>query len=174
MPTEKKAQAVSELQELISRCSVGIFTDYRGLSTAELNDLRRKLRDAGVSYRVVKNSLAQIAAKGARREDLSGLFQGPLAIALGYDDEVKPAKVLVDYIKTTRSILTIKGGFLSSRLLTSSEVESLATIPPTEILIGKLMAGLQSPIYRLVNSLSSPLRGLAGVLQARINQLEEG
>ena len=172
MPTEKKAQFVSELQELISHCSVGILTDYRGLSTAELNDLRHKLRDAGVSYMVVKNSLAQLAARRAGRDYLSSSFEGPLAIALGFDDEVKPAKVLMDYIKTTRSILSIKGGFLSSRLLTPSEVESLANIPSKEVLIGKLMAGIQSPIYRLVNSLASPLRGLAGVLQARINQLE--
>ena len=172
MPTEKKTQIVEELEGVFANCSIGIFTDYRGLTTAELTGLRRKLRDAGVSYRVVKNSLAQFAAQKAGREDLVSAFEGPIAIAIGYDEPIQPAKLLVDYRKATKSVLNIKGGFLSTGLLTADDVESLSAIPPREVLISKLMAVIQNPIYRLVNSLASPLRGLAGVLQARINQLE--
>lgn len=174
MPREEKVQVVEELSQLLSECSIGILTDYRGLTTAEMTDLRRSLRGSEIKYRVVKNTLARFAAEKAGKSDLVGLFEGPVAIAFGYGDIVLPAKVLADYIKTQKSILTIKGGFTGDRLFTPADIESLASLPSTEILLAKIMAGIQSPIYRLVNSLSSPLRGLVGVLQARAKQLEGG
>ena len=85
-----------------------------------------------------------------------------------------PAKILADYIKTRKSVLTIKGGFAGDRIFTPADIENLAALPSTEILLAKILAGIQSPIYRLVNSLASPMRGLMGVLQARAKQLEGG
>jgi large subunit ribosomal protein L10 len=172
MSREKKAQVIDSLQELFSKCSVGILTDYRGLSTAEINDLRRKLRESGIDYKVVKNTLAQFAAKRAGMDELSGSFEGPLAIAFGYGEIPEPAKVLTDYIRTSKSNLSVKGGFLGDRLLTLKDVETLATLPAREVLISQVMAGIQSPIVVLVNMLAAPLRGVMGVLQARIQQLE--
>ncbi len=174
MPREKKAKIIDSLQEVFSKCSIGIMTDYRGLTTAELNELRRKLRESGIEYKVVKNTLAQFAAERAGKDNLGGLFVGPVAIALGYDDVATPPKVLTDYIRTAKSSLSIKGGFLATRLLTTSDVETLSTLPPREILLAKLLGGMQSPIVGLVNLLVSPMRGVMGVLQARIKQLEEG
>ncbi len=172
MSRENKTKIIDELEEIISQCSIGILTDYRGVSTTELTDLRHKLRDAGISYRVVKNSLAQFAAERAGRQDLVNSFTGPIAIVSGYDDITPPAKFLEDYIRTTRSTLNIKGGFLRTRLLTAVEVEALSKLPSREILISKVLAGMQSPITGLVNCLVSPMRGIMGVLQARIQQLE--
>ena len=172
MTREKKTQVIDELQEVFSECSIGILTDYRGLTATQLTDLRRKLRSASVSYRVVKNSLAQFAAERAGRRDLMSSFEGPVAIASGYDDITQSAKVLMEYIRATKSILNIKGGFLSTRLLTAGDVENLSKLPPREILIGQVLAGMQSPITALVYCLVSPLRGIMGVLQARIQQLE--
>ena len=172
MAREKKAQVIDELQEAFSGCSIGILTDYRGLTTAELGELRRKLRQSGVSYRVVKNSLAQFAAERAGMSDLKDSFVGPVAVALGYGEAPEPAKVLADYIRSSKSILSIKGGFLGDRILSSREVETLATLPSREVLISQVMAGMQSPITGLVNVLAGPLRGIMGVLQARIQQLE--
>ena len=172
MPREKKAQNIDELQDIFSKVSIGILTDYRGLTTAEITNLRRKLKEAGISYQVVKNSLAQFAAQRAGRNDLVSSFEGPTAVAFGYDDIIQPAKVLADYIRASKSILNIKGGFISTGLLTAADVETLSTIPSKEILIGKVMAGMQSPLFGLVNCLVSPLRGIIGVLQARIDQLE--
>jgi large subunit ribosomal protein L10 len=172
MATEKKVQIVESLQEVFSKCNVGILTDYRGLKTAEINDLRRKLREAGIEYRVVKNTLAQFAAKKAGMEELAGSFEGPVAIAFGYGEIPEPAKVLTEYIRTSKSTMNIKGGFLSNRLLTSRDVETLATLPTREVLISQVMAGIQSPIVALVNVLAAPVRGIMGVLQARIQQLE--
>jgi large subunit ribosomal protein L10 len=172
MPTKKKVEIVENLQEVFSKCNIGILTDYRGLTTAELTDLRRKLREAGVEYRVVKNSLAQFAARQAGMDELAGSFEGPVAVAIGYGEAPATAKVLDDYIRTTKSILNIKCGFLTDRLLTSQDVSALAKLPSREVLISQVMAAIQSPITGLVNVLAGPIRGMMGVLQARIQQLE--
>ena len=172
MPTEKKEKIIKGLRDVFSRCSVGILTDYRGLTTAELSNLRRRLREAGIEYHVVKNSLAQLAAKEVGLDEAAGSFVGPVAVALGYGEIPEAAKVLTDYIRTTKSILNIKGGFLTDRVLTPRDVESLARLPSREVLIGRVLAGMQSPIYGLVNVLAGPVRGIMGVLQARIRQLE--
>ena len=172
MSREKKTQIIDSLRETFSRCSIGVLTDYRGLSASEMTILRRKLRELGIEYRVVKNTLARFAAERASRADLVSSFQGPVAIAFGYGDIVEPAKTLADYIRASKSSLTIKGGFLSDRLLTSGEVSALSTLPSREILLAKVLGGMQSPIAALVNCLAAPLAGMARVLQARIKQLE--
>jgi large subunit ribosomal protein L10 len=172
MPREKKVQAIDRLQEGLIKCNIGILTDYRGLPTSEMAVLRGRLREIGVEYKVVKNTLARFAAERAGRDDLASLFEGPVAIAFGYGDISEPAKALADYINTSKASLSIKGGFLSDRLLTSEEVTTLSTLPPREILLAKLLGGMQSPITTLVSYLATPIRGFMGVLQARIQQLE--
>jgi len=170
--TEKKAKVIDNLEEVFSRCSIGILTDYRGLKAIEITVLRRRLREAGVDYKVVKNTLARIAAQKAGREELGGLFDGPVAVAFGYGDIVAPAKVLADYIQATKSAMSIKGGFLPERVLTSAEIITLSTLPPTKILIARVLAEMQRPIVALLGYLNAPMQGLVGVLQARINQME--
>jgi len=172
MSREKKTQIIDSLRETFSRCSIGVLTDYRGLSASEMTILRRKLRELGIEYRVVKNTLARFAAERASRADLVSSFQGPVAIAFGYGDIVEPAKTLADYIRASKSSLTIKGGFLSDRLLTSGEVSALSTLPSREILLAKVLGGMQSPIAALANCLAAPIAGMARILQARIKQLE--
>lgn len=172
MSREKKAQTINELQEVFSRCNIGILTDYRGLSTFEMTVLRGKLRESAVEYKVVKNTLARFAAERAGRDDLVGSFEGPVAIAFGYGDITEPARVLADYISISKSSLSIRGGFLSDGLLTSEQVKTLSTLPSREILLAKLLGGMQSPITAFVNCLAAPVRGFMGVLQARIQQLE--
>ena len=169
---EKKEQIIDRLQETFSRCSVGIFTDYRGLSALEMTDLRRRLRELGIEYKVVKNTLARFAAERIGRDELVNLFEGPVAIAFGYSDITEPARVLSDYIRTSKVSLDIKGGFLGDRLLTLEEVQDLSTLPSREVLIAKVIGGMQSPLATLVNCLTAPMRGVIGTLQARIQQLE--
>jgi len=172
MSKEKKAQIINELQDNFSKCSIGIFTDYRGLSASEMTVLRRKLRESNIEYKVVKNTLARFAVERTGREDLVSSFEGPVAIAFGYDDVTEPAKVLDDYINTSKASLTIKGGFLSDKLLTLDEVSTLSKLPSREILLAKVLGGMQSPIAALVNCLAAPITGFSRVLQARIKQLE--
>jgi large subunit ribosomal protein L10 len=174
MPREKKAQIIDELQKIFSTCHICLLTDYRGLSATEITDLRRTLRRSGLTYRVVKNTLAQLAAKKADKGEVVSLFGGPVAIAFGYGDIVEPARVLADYIRNSKTSLSIKGGFFGDKVLTPGEVETLATLPPKEILLGRVLAGLQSPIVALISCLTNPMRGFIGVLQARVNQLEGG
>ena len=172
MSREKKTQIIDGLQEFFSKCSIGVLTDYRGLSTTEITDLRRTLRKSEVEYRVVKNTLARFAAERAGKDELAALFEGPVAIAFGYGDVTEPAKVLADYIRVSKASLSIKGGLLGDRVLTSDDVETLATLPSREILIARVLAGMQSPVVNLISCLAAPMRGVIGVLQARIKQLE--
>lgn len=172
MSREKKTEIIDRFKDAFSRCSIGILTDYRGLSNSEITVLRRRLGDSSVEYRVVKNTLARFAAERAGKANLTGSFVGPVAIALGYGDVTEPARILADYISTSRSTLTIKGGFLGDRVLTSEEVSTLARLPSREILLAKLLGGMQGPITGLVNCLSAPIAGVARVLQARIKQME--
>jgi len=172
MPTKKKEKAVETLQQVFSKSDIGILTDYRGMKTPEFNGLRDKLKEAKVDYKVVKNSLAQIAAKNAGLDHLVGIFEGPIAVAFGYGDPAKTAKVISDYIRTSRSTLSIKAGFFKDRILSAAELDTLAKLPSKEILLSMVMGGMKSPIYGLVNVLAGPMRGLAQVLQGRIQQLE--
>lgn len=171
---ERKTQIIDGLQEAFAKCSIGILTDYRGLSTPEMTTLRRRLQESGSEYKVVKNTLARFATERAGREDLASSFKGPVAIAFGYGDITTPAKVLAGYIRDSKTSLNIKGGFLEDRLLTSEEVMSLSTLPSREILLARALAQMKSPISALLGCLTTPIRGIIGVLQARIKQLEGG
>jgi large subunit ribosomal protein L10 len=172
MPREKKAQTINRLQEVFSKCSVGILTDYRGLSVPEITILRRRLKESGIEYQVVKNTLARFAAERAGKDELASFFVGPVAVALGYSDITEPAKILADYIGTSKTSLGIKGGFLGDSLLTVEDVMTLSTLPSREILLAKVVGGMQMPISALLGCLTSPIRGFIGILQARIQQLE--
>ncbi len=169
---EEKAEIIDRLQQDFSRCNIGILTDYRGISTPDIIILRRRLRKSGIEYKVVKNTLARLAAERAGKDYLVSSLDGPVAIAFGYGDITEPARVLTDYIRTSKVSLDIKGGFLGNRLLTSEDVTTLSTLPSREVLLAKVMGGMQSPILALVNCLVTPIRGIIGVLQARIKQLE--
>ena len=171
-PREKKVLIVENLKELFSKSSVGVLTDYRGLTAAEMTALRRRLRESGIDYRVVKNTLARLAASRAGKEEVISSLEGPIAIAFGYGDIKAPGRVLDEYIRSSKTSLSIKGGFLGSRLLTSEEVIVLYKLPSREVLLGKVLGGMQAPILALLASLTAPMRGMIGVLQSRIQQLE--
>jgi large subunit ribosomal protein L10 len=169
---EKKAQIIEALQGEFSNCSIGIMTDYRGLSNAGITELRRKVQGVGGTYKVVKNTLARFAAEQVERPELAASFEGPVAIAFGHGDIIQIARVVADHVRSSGTTVSIKAGFLPERMLTAEEVNSLAWLPSREVLVARVVSGMKSPIWRLVGVLASPLRGLSGVLQARIEQLE--
>ncbi|HEX79337.1 MAG TPA: 50S ribosomal protein L10 [Dehalococcoidia bacterium] len=173
MAREEKVRIVNELSEAISECSVAILTDYQGLTASEMDVLRRRLREQKIEYRVVKNTLARFAAEKADKEFLVGSLEGPVAIAFGYGDVTEPARALNGYIKDSDSPMSIKCGFMGDRLLTIDEISRLAKMPPREVLIAQVLAGMQAPVTGLVSCLAAPIRGFVGVLQSRIKQLEE-
>jgi large subunit ribosomal protein L10 len=174
MLKQKKEQMIEELTGNLSRCSIAIATDYRGLTAKEMVQLRRRLTAVGIEYKVIKNTLTRFAADRAGKQQLEPLLTGPVAIAVGYDDVIKPAQVLREHIRTAGSVLQIKGGILGDKLLTPEDIISLATLPSREVLIARLMGQLQAPIQALHDVLSAPLRGFLNVVQARAKQLEGG
>jgi large subunit ribosomal protein L10 len=174
MLKQKKEQMIEELTNSLSRCTIAVATDYRGLTAKEMVQLRRRLTALGVDYRVIKNTLTRFAAEKAGKKQLEPLLSGPVAMAFGYDDVVKPAQALREHIRSTGSVLQIKGGILGDKLLTPEDIANLATMPSREVLIARLMGQLQAPLQGLHNVLSAPLRGFLNVMQARVKQLEGG
>lgn len=172
MLKEQKGEIVEKLASLLSGASLVIATEYKGLTAADMTQLRRRLREQGIDYHVVKNTLARLAAERAGKEGLKDLLQGPIALALGYQEETAPAKALLDYLRTSRINLKIRGGLLRDRVLVAEEVGLLAILPSRQTLAARLAGQMKSPLYSLVLVLNAPLRGLMTVLQGRIQQLE--
>jgi large subunit ribosomal protein L10 len=172
MPTEKKKEIIVDLEKIFAQCDSGIMTDYRGLKTSDVVSLRRKLREIGVEYHVVKNNLARIAAEKTGKDKIIGAMEGPMAIAFVKTDISKSAKVLTEHIASAKMAMSVKGGFLGNQFLTAKEVSAIALLPPREVLVAKVLGGIQGPLYGLLNQVNAPFRGLANVLQGRIKQLE--
>ncbi len=173
MPTEKKEQEVKLIADRLSRCTIAVATDYRGIRTAEMNLLRSRLREKDIEYRVVKNTLALRAAQQEGKELLGEFLDGPTALAFGYDEITEAPKVLRSHIRSERSVLSIKGGLMDGQVLAAAQVETLATLPTRDQLIAQSLAALQGPLYALQSVLSSQLRGLVTALNARLSQIEE-
>ena len=151
MPSEKvleakKAQVV-EITEALKSATTGILVDYRGLTVEEDTDLRRKLREAGVEYKVIKNTLIKLALQGTGLENLSECLERPTALALA-NDEVIAAKVLGDYAKGNDK-LEVKMGFLDGDVMSKDEVIALGKIPGKDTLIAQVACGLNSPLTKL-------------------------
>lgn len=172
MVREYKVQAVDELADTLSRSIIAIVTENRGVSANSVTQLRRQLREAGVEYRVIKNTLMIFAADKAKKPGIKPMLEGPTAVAFGFKSEVTPAKVLADFIRISGARLKIKGAVLGSRILDTREVAFLTTLPSREILLADILGKMKSPMAATVFVLGSPLRGLLGVLQARGRQLE--
>jgi len=173
MLREKKAEIVHNLTEDLSRSTIIIATNYHGLVAKQMAELRNALAKAGVGYHVVKNTLVCRAADQVGKPQLKEIVEGPVALAFGYDDAVTTAKALTQYIKSATLPLEIKGGLLGDRVLLPQDVLGLATLPPKEVLISRLIGQLQAPVAALHNVLSFPLQGLLTVLRNKAQATSE-
>ncbi len=175
MPTQEKIDRVDALTDKLERSTIAVTADYTGISVNEMVELRRRLRAAGADFTVVKNNLMLLAADGARRPQVKNIVRGPTAVAFGYDDPLEVAKVLVDYVRVTRSVLAVRGAVMGDGpMLSADDVNRLAALPPKPQLVAALMGQLQAPLQRLLGVLNGTLQNFGGLLQARIRQLEEG
>ena len=163
---------LAEIQDRMERASIAISADYRGLTVAQITELRRALRPTGAEVKVVKNTLAAMAAKAAGRENMAEILQGPTALAIGFDDPIAPVKAFTEHLRARRLNIEIHGGWLEGRVLSRAEVDSLATMLPKEQLIADVVGKLQSPLYNFAGLLQSTIRNFAGLIDSRANQLE--
>ena len=170
MPTPKKEATVSELRDILSRATMTVVADYRGLTVADLQGLRTTLRPLQGEARVAKNTLTAIAAREAGVPELEGQLAGPTMLVVSYEDPVPVARAVGDFARTTR-ILTVRGGLAGKRLVNAEQIGAIATLPSREVLLGRVVGQLQAPISGLVGVLSGIIRQFAYVLQARIDQL---
>jgi large subunit ribosomal protein L10 len=164
MARPDKATAVAELTEAFRDSTAAVLTEYRGLTVAELKDLRRALA-GNATYSVVKNTLTKRAAREAGIESFESLLEGPSAIAFVSGDPVEVAKGLRTFGREHPK-LVVKGGILDGKPLTADEIRRLADLESREVLLAKLAGGFLAPAQQLVNVLAAPMRQLAQVLGA--------
>lgn len=161
MPSQKKIAKVAELTDKFNRAKSAVLTDYRGLTVAQLDDLRKKVEATGAEYEITKNTL--LSRSLGEKQVPAEALEGPTATLFSFEDEVAPLKALQDFIKTN-SLPTVKLGFLGSELLDTGRVSELAKLPSREVLLGKLVGSLKGNQYGLVNVLSGNIRKLVYVL----------
>ena len=162
-----KAAVVEEMKEKLQSAQGAVFVGFSGLSVADVTKLRRKFREGGVEYKVVKNTLTRIAADERGFNDLDAVLEGPTAIAYSAEDTVAPAKILKDFIKETKTeALTVKAGIADGQVIDAAAVEALASLPSREELLAKLVGSMQAPISGLVNVLQGNIRNMVYVLDA--------
>jgi len=166
MPTQQKVETVQELADRLKRMQVAVVADYRGLTVAEITDLRRALREKGAEFIVAKNTLARLAARETGREAIEPLLKGPTAIAFAYDDIPGMAKALNDFVKGLRRDFPIRGGILGNQVMVSLDLNRLAEMPTREQSIAKVMGSVQSPASRVVGALNGVMRNIAYILRA--------
>lgn len=163
---QKKEELVAQLVEKLKNAKSVVFTDYRGLTVEELDDVRNKLRTEGVELKVVKNTLFKIASKEAGIElSENATHNHPFAVAFGMEDEVAPAKITFEYSKKNDK-LAIVGGVLEGKEISDIMVKSLASLPTKEQLYGQLVGTISAPLSGFVNVLEGNIRGLVNVLSA--------
>ena len=172
MQKADKEVAVAELVEQLRAAESLIVADYRGLTNANLETLRGRLREHGARFSVVKNTLARRAAEAAGAEPLLALLEGPSAIAFvkSGGDAVAVAKALSDSARETK-ILKLRGGVLEGVAISGDDVESLAKLPPLDVLRSQVVGVIVAPLTQLLGLLAAPLRDLVGLIDARIAQL---
>jgi large subunit ribosomal protein L10 len=168
-----KELVVAELTERLRTSETLLVADYRGLTMPQIDALRSRLLESGARFSVVKNTLGRRAAEAAGSEALLTLLEGPSAIAFleAEGDMVAAAKALADMARESK-ILAIKGGVLQGRAMSAAEVESLATLPPVDVLRGQVLAAIIAPVTALLGLVSAPVQNLIGLIDARIEQLE--
>ena len=169
MPSEKilqqKQEYVEQLTEKLNSSIAGVVVKYEGITVAEDTALRRKMREAGVDYAVVKNTMLRRAAEKTGLGELDNVLEGTTALALSETDHVAAAKILCEFAEKSKTF-EVKAGFVEGKVIGAEEVKELAKMPPKEVLVAKVLGGLNAPISGFVGVLNANLRGLVVALNA--------
>ena len=166
MPTEQKAVAVEEMTTLLKDSKAVYFADFSGLDVPTFTALRQQLHAESVTFTVVKNRLAKIAAANAGIEGLDGALVGPTGMVCANEDPIAPARLMAKFAETADGKPKMKLGYLDGTIYVEDQVEALAKLPSREVLLTQIVTGLQSPIAGLAYCLSGVLQKLVGTIHA--------
>lgn len=158
---ESKKNIVAGIKEKFEKAQTVVLVDYRGLTVAEDTELRNQLRQAGVEYCVLKNTMINLATKEMGYEGLAAHLEGPTAVAFGYEDMIAPAKILSEFSKKTKK-MTIKCGVCDGDFLDEAGVQALANLPSKEVLIAKIMGSMMSSVSKFVYCVEALRKKQAG------------
>ena len=171
MPNEQKKQEVGELRELISRAEAMILADYRGLTVAEMEELRNKMREQGLQFRVVKNRLMKIALQEEESGvDVDEQLRGPTGVAFGFDDPVSLAKTVLGFAGS-HEVFSPKCGILGESVLDAEQVKSLSKMPGLNEMRGQLASSMMQPMREVAVMMTEPARELATAMDQLLKQL---
>lgn len=164
MKREEKVAEVEALQASLGAAKGAVLTDFRGLTVAEMTDLRRHLRKASIQYKVVKNTLAKRAIPPGPMEGLAPFFDGPTAVAISRTDSMAPARALFQWAKG-RPTFTVKAGLVEGVLMGPAEIAAVAALPGREVILSRMLGAFQAPLRGLASVLQAQVRSLAAVLE---------
>jgi large subunit ribosomal protein L10 len=171
MPTQRKVESVADLKDKLERTHMTLVTDYRGLTVAEITELRKRLRETGAELIVAKNTLTLIAAKETGNEGLEEHLSGPTALAFAFQDAAKTAKAINDYNKGPKK-LVVRGGMLGKSRLTANALDQVASLPTREQVLAQIVGGVSAPVAGVVGVINAAITNVLYVLQARIDQIQ--
>lgn len=173
MPTAQKEAIVEDLTKSVKESHAFILTEYRGLTVSQVSDLRKKLRESGTTFAVVKNTLLRRAADGVipANADFDASLNGPTAVAFAQKDAIESSKAIIDYIAANRNTpLKIKGAIVDGRFYNAMGVDALSKVPPRNVLIAQMLGAFNSPIVGLVSTLNGIVSNFVFTLQAVADQ----
>ena len=173
MPTQAKVEEVAKLKETFEQASSLVLADYRGLNANEMVELRARFTKQGLEYRVVKDTLARIAAREAGLEELVEMFTGPVSVAIGHDDPVLAFKLTEECKKAYSPRYAPRGGVFEGTVVLQGEIERYGSLPSREVLLARLAMFLNSPMRAFAVMLKAKIRELAAVLSEVKAQKEE-
>ncbi|MBQ8944141.1 MAG: 50S ribosomal protein L10, partial [Clostridia bacterium] len=156
---EQKKQMVADLVDCLNNSVAGVVVDYKGITVADDTKLRKELREAGVKYTVVKNTLLGLAAKSAGLDDITNVLEGTTAIAISPEDQTAAARILQKYADASKGKFSIKSGYLDGKVIDLAMIESLAKLPSRDILLATVC-----------NAFNAPIAAFARVIQAVVDK----
>lgn len=166
---EKKSKQLADLTEKLSKSKAVVFTEYKGLTVAQIAHLRKNLKEAGAEYKVFKNTLVQIAAKGTAYEAAKDVLTGPTGLAFGYDDPVAAAKKVLEFAGKNDKF-KVKSGVIDGKFYSTDEIKEISKLPSKTVLLSILAGAFQAPAAKLARALNATVVQLAYALEAVKNQ----
>ncbi len=162
---ERKKEVLAEYTDWVNRSQALIITEYKGLPMPELDTIRRKLREAGGEFHIIKNTLGNLVFEQAGLTVPDGLLEGSTAISFAFEDAPAIAKMITDYARTSEFV-KIKGGYLGKQTMSKEQVQALADLPPLPVMRARILGAIQAPAAQLARTLAEPGRSIAAVIKA--------